>query len=397
MVYKNVPGVRVEEISLLPPSVAGVDTGIPAFIGYTQKALTVKGLSLLNKAVKIFSFRDYEELFGMPDPEDNGLEVTITDYMSADATPQIISTKVEATFDETKRSPHIMYYAVRLYFDNGGGPCYIISVLDTTAPSPNPYSGTIKVIDLEKGLEVLESEDEPTIIVFPEAIFLSETDQLSLYNKALKQAADLKDRFVILDVNQKTGNPTNDVKDFRNGLSPDYLNFGAAYYPYLDTTLDYNYFGKENKIIVKQKKVAADGTPTNDVDKDLADLKTNISIINNNSKYENAKLQLSAIPMKLPPSAAIAGVYARVDSERGVWKAPANVGIASIVGPSIKVTDAHQHTMNIDPSTGKSVNAIRFIAGRGTVVWGGGVPWMATAMNGATSAYAVSSILWKNP
>ncbi len=32
------PGVYVDEIALLPPSVAGVETSIPAFIGYTEKA-----------------------------------------------------------------------------------------------------------------------------------------------------------------------------------------------------------------------------------------------------------------------------------------------------------------------------------------------------------------------
>ena len=33
------PGVYVVEIPLLPPSVAQVETAIPAFIGYTQKAV----------------------------------------------------------------------------------------------------------------------------------------------------------------------------------------------------------------------------------------------------------------------------------------------------------------------------------------------------------------------
>ena len=40
--YKT-PGVYVEEISLFPPSVAEVETAIPAFIGYTEKAL-LKGI-----------------------------------------------------------------------------------------------------------------------------------------------------------------------------------------------------------------------------------------------------------------------------------------------------------------------------------------------------------------
>ena len=35
--YKT-PGVYVEEISTLPPSVGQVPTAVPAFIGYTEKA-----------------------------------------------------------------------------------------------------------------------------------------------------------------------------------------------------------------------------------------------------------------------------------------------------------------------------------------------------------------------
>ena len=35
----STPGVYIEEISVFPPSVAAVATAIPAFIGYTEKAL----------------------------------------------------------------------------------------------------------------------------------------------------------------------------------------------------------------------------------------------------------------------------------------------------------------------------------------------------------------------
>jgi phage tail sheath protein FI len=72
----------------------------------------------------------------------------------------------------------------------------------------------------------------------------------------------------------------------------------------------------------------------------------------------------------LPPSAAIAGVYARVDRERGVWKAPANVGLVSVAGPVTNITDAQQAALNVDAVAGKSINTIRSFAGRGTLVWG---------------------------
>src|SRR4029079_16608521 len=67
---------------------------------------------------------------------------------------------------------------------------------------------------------------------------------------------------------------------------------------------------------------------------------------------------------------AIAGVYASVDRARGVWKAPANVSLASVIGPVAKITNEEQENLNVDPTAGKSINAIRSFAGKGTLVWG---------------------------
>ena len=72
----------------------------------------------------------------------------------------------------------------------------------------------------------------------------------------------------------------------------------------------------------------------------------------------------------LPPSAAVAGVIVSVDRARGVWKAPANVGLQSVVAPQLQLTDDDQARLNVDATTGKSINAIRSFAGKGTLVWG---------------------------
>jgi uncharacterized protein len=72
----------------------------------------------------------------------------------------------------------------------------------------------------------------------------------------------------------------------------------------------------------------------------------------------------------LPPSPAVAGVYATVDRTRGVWKAPANVSLAAVIGPTIKITSEAQESLNIDPTAGKSINVIRAFAGKGTLIWG---------------------------
>jgi phage tail sheath protein FI len=71
----------------------------------------------------------------------------------------------------------------------------------------------------------------------------------------------------------------------------------------------------------------------------------------------------------LPPSAAMAGVYTTVDNSRGVWKAPANVGLNGVISPAVSITDDEQEDLNVT-TDGKSINAIRAFIGEGTLVWG---------------------------
>jgi phage tail sheath protein FI len=72
----------------------------------------------------------------------------------------------------------------------------------------------------------------------------------------------------------------------------------------------------------------------------------------------------------MPPSGAMAGVYSAVDGTRGVWKAPANVSLADVLEPVVKIDNEKQAGLNVDATTGKSINALRAFAGKGTVVWG---------------------------
>ncbi|MFD2934924.1 phage tail sheath family protein [Spirosoma flavum] len=72
----------------------------------------------------------------------------------------------------------------------------------------------------------------------------------------------------------------------------------------------------------------------------------------------------------LPASAAMAGVYTSVDNNRGVWKAPANVSLNSVVAPTVSLSDGDQSGLNVDAVSGKSINAIRPFTGLGVLVWG---------------------------
>jgi len=81
------------------------------------------------------------------------------------------------------------------------------------------------------------------------------------------------------------------------------------------------------------------------------------------------KNAIAGMPVVMPPSSAVAGIYATVDSTRGVWKAPANISLRFVRRPTVNVDDAIQENLNIH-TTGKSVNAIRAFTGKGILVWG---------------------------
>jgi phage tail sheath protein FI len=432
--YKT-PGVYVEEISTLPPSVAEVSTAIPAFLGYTEKG---------PKIARINTLLEYESIFGKAKP--SKFEVTAGE--NADTGLKEIRTLQRKT--NAQEPEFLLYYSISLYFKNGGGSCYVVSV--------GNYNASPAQADFEAGLARLEQEDEPTLIVLTDAVALSSTAYYALCNQSLDQCNKLKDRFAILDVL-----PTDGVTNFRKEIVADGLKYGAAYHPYLQTALTYQYaesdvaiqgltgavaaptwrgaFGGGTGIVVtytgnegdapKVKIVAgaagdalsfsiagqvltisntagkkgtdvvtawttwkatnapngfniiADGDGTGDVP---STSNANVDLTKQTSQqaaatlesirstetalYSQIKTALSQQWIVLPPSAALAGVYARVDRDRGVWKAPANVGLLSVTGPVTKITNEQQEDLNVDPTAGKSINALRAFTGKGTLVWG---------------------------
>jgi phage tail sheath protein FI len=70
--------------------------------------------------------------------------------------------------------------------------------------------------------------------------------------------------------------------------------------------------------------------------------------------------------VQLAPSGHIAGIYARVDLERGVHRGPANETIRGITKIARDVTGVEQAVLNPE-----GINALRFFPGRGNLVWGG--------------------------
>jgi phage tail sheath protein FI len=72
-------------------------------------------------------------------------------------------------------------------------------------------------------------------------------------------------------------------------------------------------------------------------------------------------------PAEFPPCGFVAGLYARTDAARGVWKAPAGTeaSLTGIVGAKTTLTDDENGVLNP-----KAVNCIRTFPVYGTVLWG---------------------------
>ena len=440
--YKT-PNVYVEEVSTLPPSVVPVATAAPAFIGCTEKAGS--NHEYRGQPLRISSILDYTTLFG-------GAYATAF-TVTLDETEQI--TQITAGDGSTVTPDYLMYYTLRSFFDNGGGPCYVVSIGD--------YSEKPSKDQFVQGLAAIRKEDEPTLILLADAVNLpSGADYYDLCQAALKQCNDLKDRFAILDV-LASDRDTNGVgASFRQNIGAENLKYGAAYYPYLQTSLNYHYTDDsvtvnglsgagaaagavvgeystgENGLLVtysgpqsNDPRVRITVTDRQSIAVELVDSVLVIRLPNSGATvaeilaistgvgnyrlavsgagsatisspldetaltystasvggtvarlgdaaiktektelYNTLKTALNAMRVVLPPSGAVAGVYAKVDRERGVWKAPANVSLASIIGPTVKITNEEQENLNVDPTAGKSINAIRSFTGKGTLIWG---------------------------
>jgi len=566
------PGVYTTEIPLFPPSIAQVETAVPAFIGYTEKAER-RGESLFGKPTKITSLAQFRQLFGGPyiiKPGDFEIRVNPATNFTVE------SVGYNTIF--------FMFDALRLFFDNGGGKCYIVSVGNYTNPViAGDESLTFPVGGLRGGVKAIETYDEPTLILFPDAVQLTNSAEFySLQQMALQQCSSLQDRFCVFDLKENGTDSTpwdTAVDTFKNKIGINDLNYAACYTPWLVTTYprdipfslidDHVVNGsapapfpvinlgtmtantKLNGLVTAYRKASddqvivqgqidilrndgttdfpsiihrynslknelitavGDGPSTAKYDDLIVYIETVLLALPGiRSAFGNTKLQdafddfgkapgsglakyvvdfvgvernadiiafrvdtsnaalaadydllldttwhltmpppappatamtigamvantaiykpdpgtsihdqalnavgdLDAIitgidsfitkllnatqayvklaqdslyashPIinnlvlymtrdlsRIPPSGAIAGIYSKVDGTRGVWKSPANESLSSVSEPSVVIDDKTQATLNIDDVAGKSINAIRFFTGKGTLVWG---------------------------
>lgn len=401
-VIRTTPGVYVTELDAFPRSIPGVATAVPAFIGYTQQA-TLSGKPMYFKPMLINSLADFEAIFGVGYlPTYKVTVVTSTnpeDYDFSQGANNYALTPTSAT-------QYNLYNSLRMFYANGGGAAYVVSVGD--------YTKTISKDDLEQGLNVIADQTGPTMLVIPDAVLLpAATDEplkspdfYTISKEMLAQCKKLGDRVAIFDVfagnslkQMRTGfqaELTTRMDVFREGIGNENLNYGMTYFPFLNSTIvqpsEISYtnldIGEKEQLALIQSILKAQAatlytepalTTVNGYidaigDTTISDDPAARNRLNQNltkavpllQQIENLIAQKNNI---LPPSGTMAGIFSRNDATRGVWNAPANMDVNSVIGPTVNINNDQQSEMNV-PLDGKAVNAIRTFVGRGTLVWG---------------------------
>ncbi|WP_303208413.1 phage tail sheath C-terminal domain-containing protein [Bacteroides oleiciplenus] len=273
------PGVYIVEKNAFPNSVVEASTAIPAFIGITEKAQNGND-DLTGIPWKISSMTEYLQYFGGAPELKFNVDIKKYFYLSkeqkkADPKKTLVEALVEpvskifkycvcpveeigkVTFDkdnvgtETKtggkgedtpvgyafcvdgENKYTLYYNMMLFFANGGSTCYVVS-MGGYGDSKN----TLVDKKVETALNALKKIQEVTLIIVPEAV---ETDACAkIQQLMLKHCGEMANRFTILDMPPKyPGNSPLDthVETFQGNIGSNYLSYGAAYFPWLNTSV----------------------------------------------------------------------------------------------------------------------------------------------------------------
>jgi phage tail sheath protein FI len=402
------PGVYIVEKNAFPNSVVEVATAVPAFIGYTQKADN-RGKTLRNKPWRITSMSEFHNYYGLaPDPQFKISKKPNDPAVEADFAQDGTEYVLEQTGGD-----YLLYRSMLLFFQNGGGPCYIVSV--------GSYSDSIEGDKFKNGIATLIKEQEPTMVVIPDAVRLKVDDCINVQQAMLTHCGGkMKNRVAILDVwdgNKERQDPAGDpIETFRGKLGINNLDFAAAYYPWLNTSIvqdnELNFENIANKDMLQGLLRSEAGTATEAASKKAqqqqeaidsmtswddaakvvkpkgekgADAAATPAVSSDDVVAQKSLLGKSLLAMSplygtilgaikqqlnlLPPAAAMAGIYTMVDNSRGVWKAPANVSLNAVISPAVNISHDDQEDLNVT-TQGKSINAIRTFIGEGTLVWG---------------------------
>ncbi|HKX29087.1 MAG TPA: phage tail sheath C-terminal domain-containing protein [Blastocatellia bacterium] len=340
------PGVYVEEVPSAVKAIAGVGTSTAGFIGVVGNKLTSPLYTVTNETpvpatdpkefllsvypvvetagtfeVRVNGKIDATAKLDNDDPNKRGKVIFTAapaagasisvDYMYEFTPVDAGVVKLCTTFSDYKKffgdfsadaGHRKLTHAVYGFFNNGGTRCYVMRVATED--------------DLPKFLVKFEAIDEIAVVAAPGLIAANTRSALVIHCQTKTQ-----DRFAILDSDETIEDADHnlDLIQLARGGSkvPPDSDYAAFYVPWIQV------FDPVEKLTKKN-----DGL------------------------------------VFVPPSGHLAGIYARVDTERGVFKAPANEPVLGALGLKYRISKAQQDGLNPH-----GVNCIRDLNGNLTV-WG---------------------------
>jgi phage tail sheath protein FI len=384
------PGIYIEELPNQAHTITAAPTSVAVFVGYTHPFKTKQ----FGKAVQVFNFTEYEREFG-------GL------YASG-----AISASVP--------------YALNQFFLNGGSVAYVVGLKPrlydrTTGAIKGDYvAATTTVATANLVLDALEPTDTvPMTVTISNVRKTTAADDTADLQIAYGTRAEtfrglnlsasaamldrLKDSTLVAASATALGSSwpaaTTITLAFPAAAainSPPFTSFSIADFTGVfaaDSSLDkvdiFNLLvlpGVSDASVWATALAFAEGKrafalldpPANysaDGVGGLPEIKDAIALVPKSANgafyfpYLNTTDPLNGKPITLPPSGYVAGIYARTDNNRGVWKAPA--GLETTVNNTVgvveegRMTDLRQGVLNP-----KGINCLRTFPGTGTVVFG---------------------------
>lgn len=348
MEYRR-PGVYSTQRIAYPPLSGRMEPGVPAIVGYTERALGPQGEPCWRVPTLVETWEDFEATFGGP-----GVTVDVLYNPQGEV--------VDIGFGQV----YYLHPSVRLFFENGGRSIVVVAVGD--------YSNGAAAADFLAGFEALAAHDLASHVLMPDSVLLSLADQGFVQGQLLRHCADQRHRFALLDlIELHTVEAT--LAGFRDHLQGDRRDLGAAYYPWIRCkgALQLDPGKVQYHLVVNRKEAQP-------LDTDILsrELRTAEPVAAKEPSGKGgvppevqalALARLAGLWMWMPPSGAVAGLVATTDRERDTFKAPANASLRAILDIGHRLTVPQQEDMNVHME-GLSVNALVVQPGRGVVVQG---------------------------
>lgn len=375
-VERTYPGVYIEEIPSGVRPIAGVATSITAFVGWAPKGPT-------DSARRVLSWSDYDRQFGGLDPRS------------------------------------LLGYAVHHFFANGGRDAYVIRLasadskpatatlggLTLTATGPGEWANDYKVV-IKRRVDPSDATDRFRLTVQDAkdvpAVTVESFENLSMRSddpRFAKSVVNDGSAIVNAEVTDPDDIPDDGEQPLESGedgpvLKPGDSAFWTALQGEDNTTgiralLDrvdlFNLLcvpGETDPTVLSDLQKYCKGRRAfliADCERDaiFTSLQTGPSTAMTGNDAMNAAFYfpwIRAADPKLegrlgdfPPCGFVAGIFARTDATRGVWKAPAGTeaSLTGVSGVKETLTDIGNGTLNV-----QAVNCIRTFQVYGTVVWG---------------------------